>query len=371
MKDRIRAIVEGREPRGAAERAAAAALAGLSGLYRPFMAARARAYRAGLLRSRSLSRPVVCVGNLTMGGTGKTPIAADMAQILQTFGHRPAVVSRGYRANRPRDEIVVVSEGRGPIVPPGLAGDEPYLLASLLSGIPVVIGADRWRAGRTAIERLGATIVVLDDGFQHLRLRRDFDLVALDASQDPASMRLLPRGPMREDYRALGRASAIALTRVERSRHADAWRTIAERWGGGAPVFPVRFVPVALVADCGRGPLLALDELRERRTLVLSAIARPERFRRMVESLGAAVRAEKAFPDHHRYTAEDMKEIRSLAARRGASWIVTTDKDAVKLHGFAGAPPPIYSLRIAPDFGATRDEFIALLRSRFSPRSEP
>jgi len=367
VKDRIRAIVEGRAPSGAGERTAAAALAGLSGVYRPFMAARAWAYRAGLLRSRSLPRPVVCVGNLAVGGTGKTPIAAAVAQILQSFGHRPALLSRGFRANRARGEIVTVSEGRGPIVPPGQAGDEPYLLASLLPGIPVIVGADRWRAGRVAIERLGATILVLDDGFQHLRLRRDFDLVALDASRDPASMRLLPRGPMREDCSALGRASAIALTRAERSRHAEAWLKIAERWGAGVPIFPVRFVPVGLVADCGRGEALAVDALRERRVFVLSAIGRPEGFRRLVESLGAVVRAEKAFPDHHRYTAQDMKEVRSQAAQAGAAWIVTTDKDAVKLHGFYGTPPPIYSLRIAPDFGAKRDEFIALLRSRFAP----
>jgi len=364
LSNLARSIVEGEEPRGAAGRLLAGVLAGASGLYGAATGVRTWAYRAGVFPSCALPCPVVCVGNLTVGGTGKTPVAAAVAGLLKDLRFQPAIVSRGYGAKRAPGEIVVVSEGKGPVVAPDKAGDEPYLLARLLEGVPVVAGADRCAAGRTALERFGVSAIVLDDGFQHLRLRRDFNLVLLDASRDPRSMRLFPRGPLREGFGALRRASAIALTRADGSAHRDHWRAIAERWSGGAPVLEVRLAPTALIADCGRGGSIPLESLRGRRVAALCGIARPAAFRSSLEALGAEVRAERVFPDHHRYGPQDLQEAVSAARASGAEWVATTDKDAIKLLEFPSPGIPLYALRIAADFGPDRERLVELLRSR-------
>ena len=188
-------------------------LSALSGVYGGAMVLRAGLYRRGLLERRRLPCRVVSVGNLTVGGTGKTPLVMDLAARLRDRGWPVCVLSRGYRGTAERTGAVV-SDGYRILVPAKVAGDEPWLMARRLAGIPVIVGRDRWASGMTAVDRFGARAVVLDDGFQHQRLVRDLDVLLLDARKPMGNGHLLPRGPLREPITAARRAHA--LVRIHR-----------------------------------------------------------------------------------------------------------------------------------------------------------
>ena len=288
---------------------------------------------------------VISVGNVTVGGTGKTPLTMWIAQWYQHHGWRVAVLSRGYKAQTPRS-LQVVSRGDGPLLDWRAAGDEPYLLARALPGVPVIIGQDRYRSGRYACDHFGAQIVILDDGFQHLALHRDLDVVLLDATNPFGHGTLLPHGILREPVQALRRADAIVLTRVESApAPLSALQQQIRRWATHQPLYMMTTVPEVL-QHVMTGTAEKLAWLQQRRVVAFAGIGNPLAFATTLAQLGAEVAICVAFPDHHPYTAHDWHTLMAMAQAQRASCLITTEKDAVRLPPHWQAPMPVYALRI-------------------------
>ncbi|MGH9242061.1 MAG: tetraacyldisaccharide 4'-kinase [Vicinamibacterales bacterium] len=266
-----------------------------------------------------LSRPVVSVGNLVTGGSGKTPVVAAVAAVLSRHGHRPAILSRGYGRSRRAPAIVVVTEGTGPLVPVEQSGDEPQMLARDIRGVPIVVAADRARAGQAAIDRFDSTVLILDDGFQHLRLERKIDLLVL-SSADLAE-KLLPSGRLREPVSAARAADAV----LAYGSAADA-EQLAGRVG----------VEHSFCVTPRYLPLLALHGVlpADKRVAAVAGIARPQRFFDALRKQGYDLVCEFTFPDHHWFTTADVREIEAKVRELGASAVVTTAKDAMRLERY-------------------------------------
>jgi tetraacyldisaccharide 4'-kinase len=304
-------------------------------LYRMAVALRNRRYdRPGAAESAGI--PVVSVGNLTVGGTGKTTLVAWIASRLQEEGRRPAVVSRGYGGRSGRGPCLV-SDGSGPRLPSRVAGDEPVLLARRLPGVPVIVGSDRV-AGARAAREAGADVVVLDDGFQHRRLARDLDLVLLDVRDPFGSYRLLPAGPLREPVSSLRRADAVILTRSRPDEPFPVIERVIRRHGASLPVLRAGH-RVAGFVDPSGAPRPAPE-----RVVAFCGIGHADAFFEDVARGGVELCAWRRFPDHHRYTRGDLDEVASLAARHAAV-PVTTEKDVCRLDGEA-PPAGLLALRI-------------------------
>jgi tetraacyldisaccharide 4'-kinase len=315
-------------------RVAGAALVPASWPYAAVTALRNRLYDAGRLDVRRVAARVVSVGNLSVGGSGKTPLTLWLAEQLAARGRRVAVVARGYRRRRPG--IVVVGRAGRPLVSASDGGDEAVLLARRFAG-PVVVGEDRVAAAHVACEECGADLVVLDDGFQHRRLARDLDLVLLGG--DPRGQRLLPAGPLREGPGALGRAGGVVVM-----DDAGAWTdAIVPR---DVPVVRAATRATALVEALDDGwRLHGLERLAGQVVAAVAGIARPERFLAQLAHLGARVREARLLDDHHVYGPQDMAWIEA-AGRRGM--VVTTEKDLVKLAEMRERPP-VLALRVTVD----------------------
>jgi tetraacyldisaccharide 4'-kinase len=306
-------------------------------LFRAAVAARNAAYDRGLIAVRRLPVPVISVGNLSVGGTGKTPVVAALAAWLLEHGRRPAIASRGHggaHARRRGAAPLVVSSGAagGSIASALEAGDEPALLASLLPGVPIIVSPHRFEAGGLAVREHAADLILLDDGFQHRRLFREADLVTLDARGLPDGY-LLPAGPWREPASGLRRAHVAVLTRAEADADWEAARQAIGALVPGLPVHRARHVPVGLrrASPDGLGPRATLSGLEGVPIAGFAGLARPLDFRDTLESLGARVVAFTSFPDHHPFSREAIERLAGEARRAGASLLMTTAKDAVRL----------------------------------------
>jgi tetraacyldisaccharide 4'-kinase len=297
--------------------------------YRAGLALHRTAYAAGLRRTRTLPCGVVTVGNLTVGGTGKTPTVEWLARALGARGRRVVVLSRGY-GRRARSPVTVVSDEERVLATVSEAGDEPILLARRLPGVPVVVGGDRHRAGEAALARFGADVLVLDDGFQQQRLHADVAVVCLDAQAPWGHRGLLPRGSLREPPRAIARAHLLVLTHAAGVTNRAAVEAEVRRHAGGVPIAHATYEPEGAV-DARTGAAVPLASLRGRPVLAFAGIAAPERFAATLRALGLNLRELAAFPDHHAYRPADLATIESRARATGAAVLVTTEKDAVRL----------------------------------------
>ncbi len=294
--------------------------------YRGAVAARLAAYRRGWLRRCRLDVPVVSVGNLTFGGTGKTPTVVALVRDLVRRGRRPAVLSRGYGRGEVRQQIVT---GPAPRQSVREVGDEPLEMARRLPGVPIVVDADRCRGGAAA-GRLGADLVVLDDGFQHLRLERDLDLVLIDAGDPWGGERLPPCGRLREPVAGLCRADAVLITKLPREWQAPA-SAIERRVREIAPGMTVLAARLRLRRLRDRdGSWSTADALRGRRVFAFAGLGRPAGLVDSLREAGAEVVSNRWFPDHHVYGAAELESLLEEASAAGAE-PVTTLKDAVKL----------------------------------------
>ncbi|MEW6544040.1 MAG: tetraacyldisaccharide 4'-kinase [Nitrospirota bacterium] len=338
----------------------------LTGLAVPYgLAVRARAllYRVGWLPSRRLPRPVVSVGNLTVGGTGKTPIVIWIAQRLTAQGMAVAVLSRGYR-RRTRGSFLLVSDGDTVLAGPADAGDEPYLIAQRCPGAVVAVGADRYRLGRWLLERSPRTIdcFVLDDGFQHLALCRDVDLLLVDATDADGLAGLLPAGRLREPLTAARRATAVLITRAESRAACETMaRTIEAAGVSGQPIF-VRFRPDGIV-PVGGGSAQEAEVVAGRKALAFSGIANPRSFHETLAGLGVTLVDSLVFPDHHWYRAAELEEIRQRAARGGAELVLTTEKDAGKVAPLLKPDDRFLAVRLGAEILRGQDRLERLLFS--------
>jgi len=309
------------------------ALAPFSALYGAVVRARLALYRAGALAARGVGAPVVSVGNLTAGGTGKTPLVGWLARALAVEGRRVCVLTRGYgRADARRR--VVVSDGGRLLADAREGGDEPRLLAEQLLGAAAVISdADRVAAARWAREVLASDAFVLDDGFQHLRIARDLDVVTLDATDPWGGGRLLPAGRLREPRAGLSRAGCVVITRADLAADLAGLRAEAARLTGGrAPVLTSRLRTLRVRPLAGAaGPEELEGGAVTQPSAAFCAVGNPRAFFAHLRGDGHELSHVRAFPDHHAYTQSDLDALTREAESRGARRLLTTAKDAVKL----------------------------------------
>lgn len=294
-------------------------------------------------RALELPRPVISIGNLHWGGTGKTPMTAAVARHLDQSGLRVAVLSRGYRSKG--TGVRVVSTGEGPILGPRVAGDEPVALAGELPGVAVVVGTDRFEAGRHALERLPETpdCFVLDDGFSHLGLSRDLDVLVFPAEDPFGDGRLAPSGRLREPLASVVHASAVVLSGTDEDDAGAELAAALAGYGFRGPGFSSRTRILDVVTE--RGTELPAGS----RVFLVTGIARPKRFIETVAKLGFEIAGELEFGDHHTYSENDSVKIVAAARASGAPWVLTTSKDHVKLFGRLDVPLAHLPIRAEPE----------------------
>jgi tetraacyldisaccharide 4'-kinase len=284
-------------------------------------------YARGLLPTKRLPAPVVSVGNLTVGGTGKTPVAACLARLWQDRGQRVAILSRGYGGRAAG--ITRLSDGQRLYHQPPEVGEEPYWLARALPGVAVYTGACRYAAGLAAWQEFKPDLFLLDDGFQHVQLHRDLDLVLLDAASPWGNGRLLPAGPLREPPAALQAARVIILTRFEPERHQAQLAAIQRAWPDKT-VLTAAIAPVSLTSFPG-GHTEPLAAMRHRALVAFAGLARPEVFTATLQELGVDLKTFRAFPDHHAYRRREVQDLTDTARALGAGALITTGKDWARL----------------------------------------
>ncbi len=342
---------------GTASRVILGPLATAGWVYGQVQALRRWAYRRGWLASERAAVPVISVGNLVVGGTGKTPCVERVCRLLQDMGARPAVLSRGYRGSSTA-AAAVVGDGERVLLGWQEAGDEPVLLARSLPGVPVVIGRDRRAAARKAVEAFGVDVLVLDDGFQHLRLRRDLDLVTVDARNPFGNGACLPRGLLREWPRALADADMVLLTRTRGlppERIASLRGTVA-RYCPGIRILSTEHAPTGWV-DLRTGELLPLEAVHGHKVLAFAGIGTPAAFFHDLKALGVRVVEGVPFPDHHPFTPEDRGKLVEWARLVHATALVTTEKDAVRLG--TGLPGDLRYLALRIELRVHGEEVLA------------
>lgn len=306
-------------------------LAPLGALYGAVMQMRATCYRTGLLKTSKLNEPVISVGNITTGGTGKTPLVEWVARALAHEGRRVCILTRGYgRANS--GSRVVVSDGQAIMANEGEAGDEPLLLArSLLGQAAVICDADRFSAGEWATVALGSDVFVLDDGFQHLRLSRELNIVTIDATNPWGHGHVLPHGRLREPRSELSRADCVVITRADQTDTLDSLHEVVAQLSVHRPIFTSRMKVRALRRLEDQPKSDVMDQSIERPTAAFCAIGNPRAFLSQLKNAGHDVTVAQEFSDHHQYSQSDIDAVVEKARHAGAKSLITTAKDAVKL----------------------------------------
>jgi tetraacyldisaccharide 4'-kinase len=369
MSDRVRAWTESLETfvlevifeqrRGKRAAVVRGLLLSLSKVFLVAVKGRRFLYNFRILRDRTLGVQVIAIGNLTVGGTGKTPVVEKFARELKDQGRTVAILSRGYRSKPPpltrrllnkmlfREDTTpprVVSDGKSLLLDSETAGDEPYMLASNLKDVVVLVDKDRVKSGRYAIEKFGCDTLLLDDGFQYWRLRgRRMDVVLIDCQQPFGNEHLLPRGTLREPPSHLARANTVFITKSDGDL-SELRKRIAT------------VNPTARIVECVHHPLyfedvfngdrFGLDVLRGRMIATLSGIAQPESFERSLASLGAEMVYSRRFADHHRFSQQEILNVINRSKKKQAEVIITTQKDAVRFPKIDRRDLPIYFMRV-------------------------
>ncbi len=301
-------------------------------LYRTVIALRNFCYDHNIFKRTKLSTIVISIGNLSMGGTGKTPLTIFLANAMRDQDWKAAIVARGYR--REKSGLVVVSDGKQILAGIAEAGDEPLLMAQACEGIPVVVDRKKLNAARAAVARFAPDVILVDDGFQHRQLHRDVDIVMLDATTPLSNAWSLSGTMLREPGSALRRADFIIINESSQGDDLPSQPLFEQsRRYTGAAIFSGKLQATNWreLPPNKPGKILPLDFVKDQPVLLVSGIAHPERFRRLVEAHGARVQGELAFGDHHRYDEKDVRLMVTAFKTCGARYVLTTAKDAVKL----------------------------------------
>jgi len=346
--------------------AATLALSPFGFLYSAAMKTRASLYQLGVFRTRKIAAPVISVGNITTGGTGKTPLVEWIVRELAKKERRICILTRGYgRANS--HQRVVVSDGSEIIADARQAGDEPLLLAEKLKGLAAVVAdADRVSAARWAIENLQTEVFVADDAFQHMRLRRDLNIVTIDATNPWGNGHLLPAGTLREPRRALRRADCTVIKLqpgISLTDRIDLEKEV-KRLNGNRPVFYSLIGITGFMEHNGDGKL-ACEQLRQMPVVAFCALGNPESFFKQLRRDDYPVLAARPFPDHHYYHQAEIDALVKEASELGAQALVTTEKDAVKLRSL-NFSLPCYIAKVEFEILGESDEFQRLIERSIS-----
>jgi tetraacyldisaccharide 4'-kinase len=314
-------------------------------------------YEKGMLPRKKVDCLVVSIGNLTVGGTGKTPFTIFLAKKWQERGYAVGIVSRGYRGTY-KGPLRLVTDGQEILEKPETAGDEPYLMAQRLKGIPILVSSDRYKACRWLLERFDLDVILLDDGFQHIRLHRDLNILLVDATNPFGNGALLPRGALREPLSEVRRADVVIFTRSEDADDASEWISEIERFG--RPCIRTTFQPTRLI-HVVNGTSLPPSTLVKEPVLGFCGIGNPDSFAMLLKRLGGDLREQVIFRDHHSYQRSDLEKIRKEAAQLGVKWVITTEKDAVKIKALLPKDFEVWALRVDIIFWEDPDKWESLL----------
>ena len=325
-------------------------------------------YAWGWLVQRRLPVPVLSVGNLTLGGTGKTPVVILLVEWLLAQGKRVAILSRGYRRTS-TDEYVLVSNGEGLLVGPDEAGDEPLLMAQRCPKAIVAVGADRYELGYWVLDQFPIDCLVLDDGFQHLSLYRDVNLLLVDATDVEGLAALVPAGRLREPLQAASRATAVVITRAEvPAQVTGVCRKLQSGLGPMPPQIQAVFRPESLWSVVA-GSSQPLSWAKGKTALLCSGIGHAGSFRSLVETLGIRIVDDVAYADHHAYTRQDVERLRARATELQAELVVTTEKDACKLTKLLQPTDSWWAIRLATDITVGKDQLKQIVLHPLNPLS--
>jgi tetraacyldisaccharide 4'-kinase len=287
-------------------------------------------YGTGLIPVKRLPFPVISVGNITVGGTGKTPVVAMIAGYLLEYGRRPVILTRGYK-RRGKQKLKIVSDTNTVLSHPEEAGDEPYMLAQWLPGVPVIACKDRYTSAVFAVNKFMVDCFLLDDGFQHIQLFRDLDVLVINARDPFSNGKILPWGHLREPLSSINRASLILLNKSIPGQNLDSISCMIRKYNTDAPIVETSYMPENLVPALNDGKCLPVSILKGRPVLAFSGIADPSSFLNNLKAIGAVIVNSVMFTDHHWYSERDMNKIRKIANLSAAEYIVTTEKDGVRL----------------------------------------
>jgi tetraacyldisaccharide 4'-kinase len=335
----------------------------LSILYGSIIRLRNFLYDTGLFRTRKLSCPVVSIGNITVGGTGKTPTVIALANFLSNSGFRPAILSRGYGGKK-KDRINIVSDGENILMGVHDAGDEPVLMAKSVVNIPVITGKKRYVTGQYAIDHFGANVLILDDAFQHRSIARDIEIVLLDEGRPLGNGFMLPRGPLREPKDALKRADIVILTGTgENGKESEKADNLIKEYTDTPLFYRASRRPISLM-EGKTGNDRPVEHLQGKKICAFSGIAEPENFSKTLRPLCGEIASFITFADHHVYTEDDIAAIRSASAESSAEMIITTEKDGMKLIDFPRFFRDIYLLRIEMNVISSGKEFTKVILER-------
>jgi len=332
-------------------------------------------YQWGVAKSRRLPCTVISVGNLSVGGTGKTPLTIYLADLIKNLGYKVAVVSRGYKG-RSEKAGGIVSDGGALMTDSRIAGDEPYMMAAKLKDVPVIVGKNRYEAGMLAVREYDPDVLVLDDAFQHLKLRRDLDLVLLDYRRPFGNGQLLPRGIMREPISALSRADALIFTRSDAQSDSETSSCYSKfrRYLVEKPMFKAYHIPY--VHKVVRGEKSIFDgnsersltwdseDFKGRSAVVFSGLANNRNFHGILKGLKCIVKSSLEFPDHHFYSDTDIQSITESAKKSRAEFLITTEKDFVRIADIIKWPVDLVVVGIEVSLGPDADSFSTFIQSR-------
>lgn len=373
MKQRIEKIIKSESPGGLFS--IETVLHGFSCIYGALARLKTAAYDQRLCQPEKLPCLVVSIGNITVGGTGKTPLTIYLARFLKSAGYGVTIVSRGYKGLCEKTGGIV-SDGNRIRLAPEAAGDEPYMMATALTGVPVVVGQNRYDAGLRAIQAFCPAIIILDDGFQHIKLARDLNLVLVDHEHPFGNRHLLPRGPLREPLSALKRADVIIETRCHADHPSAAnLRQAVDRYAPGKPIFQSHHAPYICHVMPGRHSVMPVPDshgpvnpavLQGKRVFAFSGLAGNHHFHRTVTDFGCDLAGFTEFPDHHWYRDSDLARVQQDAYHQQADIIITSRKDAARIPRDIHWQRDLVVLDITPDFGPHTEAFHRFITRKIS-----
>ncbi len=302
--------------------------------YKSLLSLRQIAYKENWLSSNKLSKPVISVGNLTVGGTGKTPIIIDLASRLLAHNIKVGILSRGYKRSK-SEACTVVSDGQVNFASINESGDEPLMMAKMLPQAVVIVNKDRYIAGQKAISEYDCQVLLLDDGFQHWRLERDYNIVLLDYENPPWNDNLLPAGRLREPVSALARATHVIITKISKQYDQDKieqFQKLIHHYAPTCQISLTQFEPSSIHQQiAGKWQDMPLDRLHDLPVVAFCGIAQPNGFFNLVKQLKANILNQATFVDHQNYSQQDIESFENQLKETGAEYLITTGKDLVKL----------------------------------------